>query len=307
VGIAVVFAAAIIVFGMAAVPVETHRTPLRERTGRFQSAGGLLSRMASGAQRGIEVALSRFGRSSSLNALLDSAGVKLAAGEFIILAGAAGLVGVAIGLALFGLIGAGVIGVIALVMPRLIVAHLREKRRTGFGDQLESTLQLLAGSLRAGYGLLQSIATVASEAPSPTKEEFGRVMVETRVGRDLGDSLRALADRMKTDDFGWVTQAIDIQRSVGGDLAEILDTVAQTIRERNQIRRQIRALSAEGRFSAYILIGLPFLVTSFLLLVIPDFLRPLVETTPGRVAVVVAVVLLGVGVVWIRRLIKIVF
>ena len=130
---------------------------------------------------------------------------------------------------------------------------------------------------------------------------------EFRVGRDLGESLRALADRMDNEDFRWVTQAIDIQRSVGGDLAEILDTVATTIRERNQIRRQVKALSAEGRISSYVLIALPFVVSTFLVLVAPEFLTPLVDTIAGRIALAGAVILLVIGIVWIRRLVKIVF
>jgi tight adherence protein B len=255
----------------------------------------------------IDRLLRRSGRSSRLTDALDGAGIRLAGGEFVILTGALALLGVAVGLAIFGWWGALVFGVFFLLIPRLIVAQKREKRRSLFSDQMEGILQLLSGSLRAGYGILQAIGTVASEAPSPAKEEFGRVMVETRVGRDLGESLVALAGRMGNEDFRWVAQAIEIQRSVGGDLAEILDTIAQTIRERSQIRRQVQALSAEGRISSYILIALPFIITGFLIAVAPQFLEPLVETTPGRVAVVAASVLMIIGIVWIRRLVRIKF
>jgi tight adherence protein B len=208
---------------------------------------------------------------------------------------------------LFGWIGVVVLGTLALAAPFLFLAHRREKRRSGFEDQMEGALQLMSGSLRAGYGLLQAINTVAAEAPVPIRDEFARVMIEIRVGRDLGEALAAMAERMKNEDFRWVAQAIEIQRTVGGDLSEILDTVAGTIRERNQIRRQVKALSAEGRISAYVLIALPFVIATFLVLVAPDFLTPLFESVAGRIALGVSIALLLIGIVWIRRLVNIKF
>jgi tight adherence protein B len=307
VGISLFAVAAILVFSMALVPAGRQSRPLQGVRGRFAPAGGWLTRLSRSAERAAERALSRGGRQSPLSRSLDSAGIGLAAGEFVVLSVSAAIIGFAVGLAIFGLLGAFLLGILAGVIPRLVVAHRKEKRKTDFADQLEGTLQLVAGSLRAGYGLLQALNTVANESASPTKEEFQRVMVETRLGRDLIESLHAMADRFDNQDFRWIVQAIDIQRSVGGDLAAILDTVAQTIRERNQIRRQIRALSAEGRISAYILIALPFLIASFILIVAPDFLRPLVDTVPGRIAVGVAAVLMATGIIWIRRLIRLVF
>ena len=94
---------------------------------------------------------------------------------------------------------------------------------------------------------------------------------------------------------------------MGGDLAQVLDTVSQTIRERNQIRRQVKALSAEGRFSAYILIALPFLIAGFMLLAVPDYLAPLVHTTAGKIALGAGAVLMVIGVIWIRRLVRLWF
>jgi tight adherence protein B len=251
--------------------------------------------------------LRRVGRSSSLGHHLDAAGIHLAPGEFVVLSVSAGLVGFAIGLVLRGPLPGFFLGAVGLVVPRLILTHRMQKRRAEFADQMEGTLQLLAGSLRAGYGLVQSIATVANEAAQPTAEEFQRVVVETRLGRDLVDSLQAVADRMQSDDFRWIVQAIEIQRNVGGDLAEVLDTSANTIRERNHIRRQIRSLSAEGRYSAYVMIALPFFIAGAISLVQPDFLAPLFEETVGRVMLIVGGVLMAVGIVWVRRIIRLVF
>ena len=307
-GAATLFLAALIIFSMGLLPAARSRGQLAGAArARFGEAGGALTRLADRAKEMAESALTRAGRRTTLGRALDSAGVRLAAGEFVILTLCAGLVGLALGAVLWRLPGALILGALGLFVPHLAVTHMRQKRQVAFAEQLDGTLQLLAGSLRAGYGLLQSVSTVSAEAASPTGEEFGRIMVETRLGRDLVDSLTALADRMASQDFRWVAQAIDIQRTVGGDLAEILDTVGQTIRERNQIRRQIRALSAEGRISSYILIAIPFFLAAFILVIAPDFLSPLWTTTPGRVAIAVGAILMVVGIIWIRRLVRLRF
>jgi tight adherence protein B len=136
----------------------------------------------------------------------------------------------------------------------------------------------MAGNLRAGHSLLRALDTVSREAEQPTSTEFSRVLNETRVGRPLGDCLDEIANRMRSDDFTWVAQAIAIHREVGGDLAEVLDTVSRTIRERNQIRRQVKALSAEGRMSGYVLMALPIGVTGFLMMSNPGYLTKLTQS-----------------------------
>lgn len=274
---------------------------------RFTPSGGLLTRMTNRAKGAAEAVLTRSGRRSGLSRALDAAGVRLAAGEFVILSLSAGVAGAALGTLLFRLPGALLLGALGLVVPRLLVNRAGQKRREAFAGQLDGTLQLLSGSMRAGYGLLQAVNNISAEASPPTGQEFGRIIMETRLGRDLVEALHALADRMDSDDFRWVAQAIDIQRSVGGDLAEILDTVSQTIRERNQIRRQIKALSAEGRISAYILMALPFLLTAIISVINPEFIAPLWSTTIGKVAAAGAALLMLTGMVWIRRLIRLKF
>ena len=315
VGIATIFLAALIVFGLA-VGGEGRARNVLQRTGRASSqaasrvrsgGSGALARLADSSQALADRLLRRGTRRSRINDLLEAAGSELAPGEFLVVSMSALLAGAVIGFPLFGLSGGLGLAVVAVATPWLVMTRQAEKRREDFADQLEGTLQLMAGSLRAGYGLMQAVNTVALEAPSPTAEEFNRVVVETRLGRDLVDSLRALSERVGGEDFKWVAQAIDIQRSVGGDLARTLDNVAETIRDRNQIRRQIKALSAEGRISAYVLIALPVVVTSLIVVVAPGFLDPLVDTTAGRAAVLLGVVLLVVGIIWIRRIIRLVF
>ena len=155
---------------------------------------------------------------------------------------------------------------------KLLLKFRAARRQAAFADQLDDSLQLMAGSLRAGHSLLRSVDSVASEADAPTSEEFARIVNETRVGRDLNDALDEVAERMGSDDFTWVAQAIAIHREVGGNLAEVLDAVGHTIRERNAIRRQVKALSAEGKLSAIVLMALPFGVIGFISMSNPGYL-----------------------------------
>jgi tight adherence protein B len=307
-GAAAFFLAAVLIFGLTLVPADRPRSQLAGAARkRFTASGGVLTRLAARAGWLAESAISRIARRGKLGRSLDAAGVRLSAGEFMVLTVCTGLVGAVLGAFIYRLPGALIVGALGAFLPRLAVLQRLQKRRITFADQLDGTLQLMAGSLRAGYGLMQSVNTVATEAASPTAEEFGRIIVETRLGRDLVDSLSALSDRMDSEDAQWVAQAIDIQRSVGGDLAQVLDTVSQTIRERNQIRRQVKALSAEGRFSAYILIALPFLIAGFMMLAVPSYLAPLVETSAGKMALGAGALLMVIGMIWIRRLVRLWF
>ena len=157
----------------------------------------------------------------------------------------------------------------------------RRGGRRAFADQLDDSLQLMAGSLRAGHSLLRAVDSVSPEADAPTSEEFARIVNETRVGRDLNDALDEVAERMGSDDFTWVAQAIAIHREVGGNLAEVLDAVGHTIRERNAIRRQVKALSAEGKLSAIVLMALPFGVIGFISMTNPGYLAKFTESLAG--------------------------
>jgi tight adherence protein B len=165
----------------------------------------------------------------------------------------------------------------------------------------------MASSLRAGHSLLRAVDAVSTEAAAPTSEEFARIVNETRVGRDLADALDEVAERMGSDDFRWVAQAIAIHREVGGNLAEVLDTVGHTIRERNAIRRQVKALAAEGKLSAIVLMALPFGIVAFLAVSNPRYLSGFTEGLAGYVMIAVAAVLLLVGALWLKKTVSIRF
>jgi tight adherence protein B len=186
----------------------------------------------------------------------------------------------------------------------LVLNFLISRRRRKFDDQVPDTLQMFSGGLRAGHSLLRAIDAAAQENEGPMAEELSRVVNETRIGRDLGESLADVSRRTASEDFYWIAQAIEIHREVGGDLAEVLDHVGETIRDRNQVRGQVRALSAEGRISALVLMALPILMFIGLVIFNPTYARVFTTTVVGFAMVGAALVLLSVGGLWLSRIIK---
>jgi tight adherence protein B len=201
-----------------------------------------------------------------------------------------------------------VVGLAAVPLGAKLFLSLKAgRRRAAFADQLDDSLQLMASSLRAGHSLLRAVDAVSQDAAAPTSEEFARIINETRVGRDLNDALDEVSARMRSDDFTWVAQAIAIHREVGGNLAEVLDAVGHTIRERNAIRRQVKALSAEGKLSAIVLMALPFGILAFISASKPDYLAKFTESFAGYVMIAVSVVMLTIGALWLKKTVAIKF
>ncbi|MEX0658935.1 MAG: type II secretion system F family protein [Egibacteraceae bacterium] len=284
----------------------TSSLAVRPGTGGERQLPGMTS-LANRTTHSVERGLKRRGWMPSVNGALERAGISLRAGEYITLAGSIVVVAFAVGLLVQGALTAVLLAGAVTASSVVGVRTLAARRRARFTDQLGVTLQLMAGTLRAGYGLLQSIDAVAREAESPTAEEFRRIVVETRLGRDLEESLHAMDRRVGSEDLLWVVQALAIHQEVGGDLAQVLDAVAGTIRERNQIRRQVSALSAEGKLSAVILFAMPFALAGFLVLTNPSYLGELVTDPIGWAMLAVTGVLLGLGGVWLRRIVRLVF
>ncbi|MBI2170025.1 MAG: type II secretion system F family protein [Actinobacteria bacterium] len=275
----------------------------RARRVRLPAVSDWAERMVRVADRGLEQA----GRDSALYAALEQAGVNLRPGEFVVLLLVAAFAVFAAALALAGIIAGVVSAAVALAAGPTVVRVLARKRRNRFGEQLADTLQLITGNLRAGHSVLQAIDSVAADAPSPTKEEFERLVVEVRLGRDLPDALRAMHERIGNQDFEWFVQALQIHREIGGDLAEILDTVGETVRERGRLRRHVKALSAEGRLSAIILYVLPFAIAALISVLNPDYMAELFGTGMGKALLVLVAGLMTAGFFWLRRVIRLEF
>lgn len=251
--------------------------------------------------------LEKAGRTGQLQRVLEQAGIALRPAELLVLTGAAALGTAVVGLTVAP---AGVALLLALLAPlaaAAVVSTRRTKRQAAFMNQLDESLRLMASSLRAGHSVLRALDAVSHDAESPTAEEFSRVVNETRVGRDVTEALEEVAHRTGSEDFAWVVQAIAIHREVGGNLAEVLDGVGHTIRERTQLRRQARVLSAEGRSSGVILFVLPLVVSGLLAVVAPEYMSALVSSSTGLTMLAVAAGLMAVGTVWMRTIVKVRF
>ena len=238
---------------------------------------------------------------------LDQAGIGRPPAEWALLGCSLCVVLVAVLTLLTGSLLASIpLGVLAgWAAMRLILSVRISRRRAAFDDQLPTVLQLIASSIKSGFSLAQALDAVVREDAQPASGEFARALAETRIGIDLPDALEEVADRLRSDDLRWVVMAIRIQRETGGNLAEVLRNTVATMRERAFLRRQVRTLSAEGRLSAYILIALPILVGGWLFFSDPGYMRPLYVTFPGLTMLIGAVVLVIIGAIWMRRLIKV--
>nr|WP_269329034.1 type II secretion system F family protein [Kineosporia babensis] len=261
-----------------------------------RSAVGLMSRVA------------RTGRvEGTLDSRLEAAGFPLRPGEWMLLHVSAA-VGASLLLAVLaqGQVAATVLGLLlGLAVPWAVLLAARARREARFLAQLPDTLQLLAGSLTVGHSLPQAMDTVVREAHPPIRGEFNRALVETRLGLAAEDALDGVAERTQSRDFAWVVMAIRIQREVGGNLAELLTSVADTLRERERLRRQVAALSAEGRLSGMILGALPVVFAGYLLLARPEYIDPLFSTPLGIGLLGLGVLSLGAGGVWMAKLIRV--
>jgi tight adherence protein B len=238
---------------------------------------------------------------------LENAGVRFSQAEFIVLVIAGAIVGALVGLVIGVPVVSFLLVILAPFVGHLVLGFLAGKRRAKFDQQLGDTLQLLAGGLRAGHSILRAIDAAAAESQSPTSEEMRRVITETSLGRDLLASLTDTSERMKNEDFVWIAQAIQINREVGGNLAEVLDQVNETIRERSEIKGHIKALAAEGKFSAYILIAMPIGIVLMLMTVNPGYMDAMFTHPLGWAMIGASVVLMTIGSLWMRKIIDLKF
>jgi tight adherence protein B len=302
VGLIAMFVALVVLGQMIVLP----RVQVRRLSREFGvESKTQLSAFSQRAVTAVDRAITRSNRRLTLESLLQQAGSSVAPGEALSAVLAVAVVaflgvlmmrGVVFGLA------AAVLVLAAAAMALRVRIDMRARR---FANQLDATLQLMVSSLRTGYGVAQAVDAVATEAPAPTGDEFRRAARETRIGRDLPSALRDVALRTKNEDFGWVVDAIEINREVGGSLAEVLDNASVTLRDRMRLHRQVRALSAEGRMSGVVLVALPLLLFFYLRVSNPDYLEPLFHSSLGQQLLAMGVGLILVGGLWLRRIVQV--
>ncbi len=200
---------------------------------------------------------------------------------------------------------AAVVAIVAAFLPSAVLNFRIRKRQKAFLRQLPDMLTMLAGTLRAGYSIGQGFESVSTEVHDPMGRELRRVVSETRLGRSLEESLEAVADRMDSDDFSWAVMAIRIQREVGGNLAELLLTVADTMTQRERLRREVSTLTAEGRMSAIIIGLLPPVLAGVMFVLNPEYIKELFSPGLGYALLAGAVVMMGIGFAWMKKTITI--
>ena len=277
-------------YGERDIPVEA----ITEKSAIIESTVDLAGRM-----------VSQFDTRGSLALNLERAKIPVRPGEYLVLSVCGAIVFSILLVAvteqwLFAIIGAGLALMTAWTAPKVIIA----RRRRAFEEQLPDALSLIAGSLAAGHTFLRAIQMMCEEAEPPMSEEFRRVVHETQLGDPLVDALERMAYRMDVKDLVWVVQAIRIQQTVGGKLADLLHTLADFIRAREEIRREVRVLTAEGRISAWILGGLPVFLLVAVQTTSPDYMRPMFQGW-GLVVLAATAASVATGVAIILRMVRI--
>lgn len=264
------------------------------------------TRLVQHAVKAVERLAERRGMLTRVEGLLAGADLPFRPGEalFFSLAAVGLLASAAVVLAPSPLVGVLLAAVVA-VLPVAVLKHMANRRRKKFVKQLPGTLQLLSGSLRAGYSLMQGVEAVSHEVEDPMGRELRRVTVESRLGRPLEEALDDAADRLASTDFSWAVMAIRIQREVGGNLSELLQTVAATMTERTRLKREVDALTAEGKISAIVLGLLPVGLGGALYVLNRPYITLLFSEFIGQIMLAGATVLALAGFAWMKKIIKI--
>ncbi len=234
---------------------------------------------------------------------LARAGLNITPAEYLLIRIGAVALGALIGLFRFGIsFGPVILGLVGFLGPPLVLGFLQRRRQTRFNDQLTGMLQLLSNSLKTGYAIDRALETVASKSQPPVSTEFERVATEITLGTSVEEALSALLLRINSPDLEFIVMAILLHTRVGGNLAEVLDTISDTLRDRLQTKRDMSVLTAQSRASATIITGLPILLALGLYVFVPGYFAPMTSTFIGYVLLGVAALLILVGNVLIQRM-----
>ena len=269
------------------------------------SSGVLRQRQLSGIE-GINRLLARGGMGEKIAMDLARAAVPLRVGEYVLIRWLIALTLFAVGnIAAQTIIAGLLLGVCGFFLPKFYVSQCEQKRIKRFNDQLVDSLSLMANSLRSGFGLLQGLEAVAREMPPPISEEFERVLHEIRMGATTEEALAKMPERVRSADLDLVVTAMLVQRSVGGNLSEVLDTIGHTIRERIRILREIRTLTAQERLSGYVIGALPIFMLVVISIMNRSYIEILFYTTVGRLMLIAAAILEVIGFLITKKIVAI--
>jgi tight adherence protein B len=234
---------------------------------------------------------------------LARAGLNITPPEYLLMRIGAVALAALIGLFRFGFsIGPVILGVIGYILPPLVVAYLQRRRQQQFNEQLGSMLQLLSNSLKTGYAIDRALETVAAKSQPPVSTEFERVATEITLGTSVEDALSSLLLRINSPDLEFIVTAILLHVRVGGNLAEVLDNISDTLRDRLQTKRDMSVLTAQSRASATIITGLPILLALGLYVFVPGYYAPMTSTWVGYVLLGFAGLMVLIGNLIIQRM-----
>ncbi len=284
---------------MSSTAADSGEEAPREQSGL---AGWIPDPIANAAGKAAELS----GATPALADLLERAGLPMTPGELVAGSVLAALVaGLLAALLFHNVVLVLIFALVAGIVPYMLVRRRKAKRLQLITDQLPDVLMILASSMRAGHSFLQALDAASQEIGSPSGPELARVVTEIRLGRPAAEALISLGDRIGTEEYKWTVLAVNIQSEVGGNLAEILDTLAETVRDRGVLQRQIRVLSAEGRLSMKIFLILPPLLVLLLLQINPEYMQLLWTTTAGWIMIGVSLLLMTIGGLLARKVVKI--
>lgn len=256
--------------------------------------------------RQVNQKIGRLSMAAKLEQQLAAADIKISAAEFLMIR-----FGLTAGLFFLGwlisgyLIGGVLLGAFGWIGPAFYLNHYRAKRTRDFANQLPDMVNMLVGSLRAGYGLLHACNVVKDEMPEPISSEFSRMLKEVSLGYSITASLDNLAERMNDEDLSLIVTSIHVQNEVGGSLADVLDTIAETIRDRIKLKGQIRVMTSQQRATGFMLTGLPFATGTFLMMINPEYMMEIFQ--PGWPMLIpatafVMVVLGNITMTWLTKI-----
>jgi tight adherence protein B len=307
--VAGVLLAAIVIYG-AYIVIRGRKSEVEERLGRYTAGieveAPKQEKRASPIGERLDRALAGRGIAENIRIQLARADLKLTVSEYLAATVISVVLAAAAGMILFrSPLLAMVAGVVGFFAPRWYVGFLQRKRLRTFNNQLSDTINLMVNSIRAGYSVLQAMEAVAEEMSPPTSEEFHRVVREVQLGLSMEEALNNLLRRVRSDDLDLMVTAMNVQREVGGNLAEVLDAISYTIRERVRIQGEIRALTAQGRWSGYIVSFLPLVVSVAMYFLNRDFFIVMIENPCGWIMIGVAIGLLVAGYIVIQKIVTI--
>jgi tight adherence protein B len=251
-------------------------------------------------------ATSKRGFAEFFDIKLQRAGLKIRGSEFMTLhIISVAIIGILVQFFLKNIFITSAVILLLIFIPFLIINAMISQRIQKFDEQLPDALQLISGALKAGYSFNQALTMVVDELKPPISEELTKVLNEIRMGSSEREALESSADRVGSQHYAWMIMAINVQREVGGNMAEIMEIISNTIRERARVLNQIRALTAEGRLSAIILIALPICLGIVLFIINREYMSLLLDSRLGITMLIISGVLMIVGIIWILKIVRV--